>query len=171
MKVVEWAQPERFITLTQAPAEWAALRAKMRKLSWRLRQEGYDVEWAWCVERGGRTGMKHVHALQHGGFIPQRLLQDRWGSIVHISAVRHGSAPAKYALKGAASKYALKGAQTATGLSVHLDLNGGRGVHLSRSYLHGKTTAEVEALLNPTDPDLTWVLVPQGENLPYELTH
>lgn len=171
VKVLEWARPERFITLTQAPAEWHSLRAKVRKLSWRLRQDGYGVEWAWCVERGGNTGMIHVHALQHGNYIPQRILQDRWGSIVHVSAVRSGSAPAKYALKGAASRYALKGASSAGQLDEHLELNGGRGVHLSRRYLHGKTTAEVEALLNPTDPDLDWIAVPAGEELPPELIY
>lgn len=170
LRVIGWAEPERFMTLTQAPDVWPALRQKVRTLKMELKRDGYATEWAWCVERGAKTGMIHVHALQHGRFVPQAHLQARWGRIVHVSAVRHGTGAERYALKGAAERYALKGAGAGPSrLAEHLALNGGRGVHFSRGFLHGKTTPEVEALLRSPEDRFTWVLVPMGRDLPPHL--
>lgn len=168
-KIIAWAKPERFITLTQAPGEWQAVRQRVRTFRMRLAAEGYRTEWAWTVERGSRSGMIHVHALQHGSFIPQRVLASMWGRRVDIRKVSDGGGAAAYAVKEArrVAGYAMKG--TADRLHQHLDLNGGRGCHLSRGYLHGKTSDEVWKLLNPPDPDLDWILVPMGTDLPPEL--
>jgi hypothetical protein len=159
-EIVAWAQPTRFLTLTQAPGEWQRLRQKVRKLRMKMAADGYRAEWAWVVERGSRTGMIHVHALQHGSFIPQRYLQDRWGSIVHISRISDVDSAVKYTTKHAANRvvrYTLK--QAAAELDAHLDLNGGRGIHLSRRYLHGRRSDEVWRLLHPPSA-LQWVQVP-----------
>jgi hypothetical protein len=158
--VLAWAGPERFVTLTNAPADWQKLRQKVRKLCLRLRNDGYRVEWAWTVERGARTGMRHIHALQHGDYIPQRELQERWQAIVHIERVKGARGAAGYAMKEAArvTHYAVKG--TKSNLREHLDLNGGRGYHMSRRYLRGCRTREVEQLLSPSDPNLHWITVP-----------
>lgn len=161
-RVLAWARPERFVTLTQAPEDWQRLRAKLRKLTMRVRQEGLTVEWAWTVERGTQTGMIHIHALQHGQFIPQAKLQDWWGAIVHIERIRQPKGATRYALKEAnrVAGYTLKGSHQA--MLAHLDLNGGRVCHYSRGYLHGKRVREVEKLLWPGQPDLTWVAVSNG---------
>lgn len=159
-EIIGWAEPTRFVTLTQAPADWQRVRQKVRKLRMRLDADGLQTQWAWVVERGKRTGMIHVHALQHGHFIPQRQLQDRWGSIVHVRRISDTDAAARYTVKHAArrvSSYTLKGA--ADDLAEHLDLNGGRGIHLSRGYLHGHRSADVWRLLHPPSA-LKWVQVP-----------
>lgn len=172
LRVISWARPERFLTLTQAPEVWPALRQKVRTLKHELVKRGYSCEWAWCVERGPKTGMIHVHALQHGSYVPQAELQRLWGRIVHISAIHHGRGAETYALKGAADRYALKGATGAPdALTEHLNLNGGRGVHFSRGFLRGLTTDQVLELLRSREEQFTWVLVPAGQPLPAEFTH
>lgn len=168
--VIAWAKPTRFATFTNAPTEWQPLRQKVRRLTMNVRRAGYRVEWAWTVERGDNTGMIHVHALQHGEFIPQAELQAMWGAIVDIRRVRGRVGAANYAMKEAAmvAGYAMKNGVAA--LDEHLDLNGGRGMHMSRGYLRGLRTREVEKLLWPTDPALDWILVPMGASLPQHLT-
>lgn len=159
-EIVAWARPERFVTFTQAPADWQRCRQKVRKLTLKLRADGYSTQGAWTVERGKRTGMIHVHMLQHGSYLPQRYLQDRWGAIVHVRRVDDAGKAARYTTKHAARRvvsYTLKG--TTTDLAEHLDLNGGRGVHLSRGYLRGLRSDEVWRILHPAS-DLRWVQVP-----------
>lgn len=159
-QIVAWAQPARFVTLTQAPDTWQPLRAKVRKLALKLRAAGYRVEWAWTVERGSKSGMIHVHALQHGSYLPQRELQEYWGRRVDIRKVSDVDGAARYTTKHAARRmvsYTLK--EAGADLGAHLDLNGGRGVHLSRNYLHGKRSDDVWCLLHPPSA-LQWVQVP-----------
>lgn len=141
--VLAWARPERFVTLSQAPLTWQPLRQKVRKLTMAVRAAGYRTEWAWTVERGSKTGMIHVHALQHGDYIPQKELQRLWGRIVHIKAIKGAQGAAGYAMKEASrvAGYAMKGTHEA--LLGHLDLNGGRGCHMSRRYLRGERTRDV----------------------------
>jgi hypothetical protein len=159
-RVLAWANPTRFVTLTCAPDDWQALRAKVRKLTMRLRAEGYRVEWAWTVERGSKTGMKHVHALQHGDFIPQRTLQSMWGPITHIERVRGSEGAATYAMKEASrvAGYTMKGSRS--NLHEHLALNGGRAYHMSRGYLRGHRTRDVERIVDGVDVRLTWITIP-----------
>lgn len=163
--MIAWAQPERFVTLTQAPDSWQAVRQRMRTLTMRVRRAGYRCEWAWTVEKGAKTGMVHIHALQHGSYVPQAALQDLWGRIVHVRAIRGARSAAGYAMKeaGRVAGYAMKG--THAQLLDHLDLNGGRGCHLSRGYLRGKRTREVEQLLTQGQETLTWVLVPAVDTI------
>lgn len=161
--MLAWAKPQRFVTLTNAPDDWQALRLKVRRLAMNLRGDGYSCEWAWTVEQGSKTGMRHVHLLQHGAFVPQRELQERWGAIAHITAIRGAKRATNYAMKEAqrVAAYALKESRDA--FDAHLDRNGGRPCHLSRGYLHGKRTREVEQLLSPGG-DLTWFLVQAWES-------
>lgn len=136
----------------------------MRKLTMNVRAAGYRTEWAWTVERGAKTGMVHVHALQHGDYIPQKDLQRLWGRIVHIKAIKGAQGAAGYAMKEASrvAGYAMKG--THESLLAHLQLNGGRGCHMSRRYLRGERTRDVERLLWPSQERLTWVLVDAHES-------
>lgn len=104
--------------------------------------------------------MVHLHALQHGSYIPQRYLQDRWGSIVHLRRISDTGAAVRYTVKHASARvvsYTMKG--VGQDLQDHLDMNGGRGIHLSRGFLHGKRSDEVWRLLHPPS-DLRWVQVP-----------
>lgn len=158
--VLTWAEPERFVTLTQAPDEWQPLRQKVRKLALALRSAGYRVEWAWTVERGSKTGMIHVHALQHGDFVPQRELAKLWGRRVDVRRIGRPDGASLYSLKEArrVAGYTTKG--TAASLAEHLALNGGRAYHLSRRYLRGLRTRDVEAIMDGVDKRLTWIVVP-----------
>lgn len=159
-EVMAWARPERFVTLTNAPPTWQPLRQKVRKLALRLRDDGHRVEWAWTVEQGSKTGMVHVHLLQHGDYVRQATLQNAWGAIVHIRRIDDANRAARYTTKHAARRvvsYTMKG--TASELDQHLDLNGGRGVHMSRRYLRGETFRSAWAILHPPGA-LKWVQVP-----------
>lgn len=164
--VIAWAEPERFVTLTNAPAGWQSLRKKVRALRHSLAQDGYPSEWAWTVELGKKTGMKHVHLLQHGEYVPQRKLQREWGAIVHIMRVTEAKGGAAYAMKEAMklAGYVTKG--THEDLLNHLALNGGRGVHLSRRYLHGERSDDVWRKLHPPDDSHEWALVLKGQEVP-----
>jgi hypothetical protein len=89
-----------------------------------------------------------------------------WGRIVDIRAVKGVRQAAGYALKEAmqVTGYAMKGAE---GLESHLELNGGRGVHMTRRYLRGWTSDQVSEALQQQNhrESYTWVLVRQGVEL------
>lgn len=123
----------RFITLTNAPEGWDKRRGQVRDLARRLRAAGFDTEWVWVTERGSKTGMVHVHAIQWGSYIPQAGLQDMWGGRrvdIRSAQPRHG----EYISKSAArvSSYVGKGAEM--DLEAALGLNGGRLHHWSRGF-------------------------------------
>lgn len=119
----------------------------MRNYRRYLAKRGFSWEQAWTLEQGA-AGNLHVHVLQKGDYVPQTVAQEVWGGIVNIKAVKGARGAAGYALKEAqrVSGYALKDAD-GDGLVGHLDLNGGRLVHLSRGYLGGETQAQVRARL------------------------
>jgi hypothetical protein len=169
--VIAWAEPQRFVTLTLAPTTWQACRGKVRHLVEEVRGDGFRWEMAWTVERGTVSeDLHHVHGLQHGDYVPQRQLERRWGARVDIRAIKGARKVAGYAMKEAlmVAGYALKGERK---LEDHLDLNGGRGVHLTRGYLHGRRTDEVLEELRGQlrERELTWVLVRPGVELVGEL--
>ena len=143
---VRAAPRARFVTLTQAPDDWQARRWELNKLRRRLRAAGYSWEHAWATEKGSKTGMIHVHALQWGDYVPQDQLQDAWGHRVDIRAIHSdgiGAYVSKDALKVAG--YTIKGTRaSAQGMAEFLELNGGRALHWSRGFLHGMTKREAQ---------------------------
>lgn len=155
----------RLVTLTQAPGDWQARRKKVRVLALRLRERGYVLEWAWATERNPKGTGVHVHLVEHGPHkVPQDLLQDLWGRIVDIRAIRRPAA-GRYAVKEALSVcgYAVKGATARGNLDGHLAINGGRAVHMSRGFLHGHTAREALAQLRRElagGTEHEWVLLP-----------
>lgn len=123
----------RFITLTNAPDDWQARRGQVRDLARRLRASGYRTEWIWVTEAGHRTGMIHVHLVQHGDYVPQAELQDLWGGRrvdIRTALARHGEYISKSAARVAS--YVSKGG--AGDLDAALALNGGRLHHWSRGF-------------------------------------
>lgn len=129
----------RFVTLTLAPEDWQTRRMKVRRLADGLRKRGYVWETAWTTEKGKQTGMTHVHALQHGSYVPQKLLQEVWGARVDIRKVETGGV-AQYVTKDAlrVAGYVVKdGTARHGGLLAFLALNGGRPMHWTRGFLHG----------------------------------
>lgn len=185
VSVMAWGAAQtraRFVTLTLAPENWQQRRQKVRDLRRLLRRRGFRWEFAWSTELGSETGMVHVHGLQHGDYVPQAVLQDVWGAIVDIRAVRTPRGAAGYALKEAArvAGYAMKGSRVDVRsvestppadladsggkedpLRAHLDLNGGRAAHWSRGYLHGQDKRGALAAVRSSGREgLTWRLEP-----------
>jgi ferredoxin len=170
--VMTWAMRQadrsRLVTLTLAPEDWQTRRQKARDFARSLRKQGYAWEWAWTTEKNPRGTGLHVHGIQHGARVPQPVLQDTWGAIVDVRAVRSQlqdrTGAAVYTVKESlrVAGYTVKGA-TGGGLAEHLDLNGGRAAHWSRGFLHGKTKREALTELRKDLADgesLTWRLVP-----------
>ena len=126
----------RFITLTQAPEGWAETRHAVKMWLKTLRRQGYAMHVLWVVEKGSETGMKHIHVVQRGDFIPKAVLSESWpyGS-TQIAAAR--SAAADYLAKGVI-RYVAKGLDgDGESIEEHMNLNGGRAAHWSREFFLG----------------------------------
>lgn len=158
---VGWAADQhprsRFVTLSQAPLDWQQRRQKMRDLARWARGQGYGWNVAWTTERGSKTGMVHIHAVQWGTYIPQPLLVKRWGHWCFIEEVK-GSAHSvgTYMAKGAApvARYMVKGA--GAGYAAWRDLNGGRPIHVSRGFLPGSLDDAIRAARQQQRSDERW---------------
>lgn len=126
----------RFITLTQAPEGWAETRQAVKAWLLYLRRAGLAMHVLWVVEKGTETGMKHIHVIQRGDFIPKAILDQSWphGS-TNIAAARQ--AASDYLAKGVVP-YIAKGIDGhREGVVDHMNLNGGRAAHWSRGFFLG----------------------------------
>jgi hypothetical protein len=154
--------PKRYAVLSQFPLDWQKGRQKMRDLPRLLEKRGYRWDQTWTVEvNPAGTGL-HVNVLQKGSYVPQGELQDVWGAIVHIQAIKSRKGAQKV------GTYALKEAQTVAGYAVkdaaqhtaqHLDVNGGRLIHCSRGYLGGMTQKDVWSDIRGPHVDAGWRMV------------
>lgn len=150
------APRRRLLTLTRLPEtetgslDWQRSRAQVRDWLRRVRQDYPGFEMGWAVERNPRDTGFHAHGIQHGPYVPQSYLQERWGGrIVDIRAMKQPSASV-YAVKAAVAVagYLVKnGSEDFSGLSDHLAVNGGRAVHFTRGFLHGLTSREAGAAI------------------------
>jgi hypothetical protein len=165
---ITWAQRRhgrsRLITLTRAPADWQSRRGQVRDLRRRIVESGRRCEWIWTTEAGSKTGMVHVHAIQHGDYIPQAELQTLWGGrIVDVRAVHDAS---KYISKsaGLVAGYIGKNVSRETsGLAGHLELNGGRLHHWSRQFFEGLSIRAAVAASRGDKSDEMWIGVFRGD--------
>jgi len=108
----------------------------MRDLVRRLRKDGFPMNWAWSVEENPEKTGFHVHCIEHGSFLPQDHLQDRWGAIVYIDEIKRD------ANSYLAKCYRVAGYQAKVA-EQHLALNGHRAIHHTRGYLHGFNARQV----------------------------
>lgn len=154
--------PARYAVLSQFPQDWQKGRQKMRNLRRLIMRRGYEWDHAWTVEVNPRGTGLHVNVLQKGSYVPQAELQDVWGHIVHVQAVKGHTGAQKV------GGYSLKEAQKVAGYSVkdaaqhtaqHLDANGGRLVHVSRGFLGGMTQAETWEAIRGPHVDAGWRMV------------
>lgn len=124
-----------FWTLTQLPETWQDARGKMKDFIRRMRKNN-KLELAWSIERNPENTGFHAHALQWGDYISLDEVYQRWGNKwVHLSPIKRDAASYStkcYRVAGYSCKVA----------SEHLDLNGGRCVHMTRGYLHGLNARE-----------------------------
>jgi len=136
-RAIALAVPERAILLTQVGSDFATVRPRMKLLRHRIAAEVGSVEWAWHVEPNPLGTGSHVHAWQHGAYVPQRLLSEAahregMGSFARINRVRSTAGASRYGLKGLG--YGLKGVQADDAGAAYLRENGARLTHQSRGY-------------------------------------
>jgi hypothetical protein len=125
----------RFLTLTRAPEGWDQTRQAMKVWLLALRRQGYRMHVLWVVEKGSETGMKHVHAVQWGDFIPKDVLSASWPyGFTQIEGAREAT---NYLAKGVV-RYVAKGLDgDGESIESHMNLNGGRAAHWSREFFAG----------------------------------
>jgi hypothetical protein len=166
---ITWMQRQcdrsRLITFTRCPPVWQARRGQIYDIRRRLIKAGYSCEWIWATERGSKTGMWHVHAIQHGSYIPQATLQDMWGKrLVDVRAVHDAG---QYISKSAArvANYLGKGATgRGDGLGHHLGVNGGRLHHWSRDFWGGLSIRDAVKASRGERPCEQYVSVWRGQD-------
>lgn len=127
----------RFITLTQVPEGWGAAHRAMRVWRDNLDRHGVAGQTLYVLERGDQTGMKHAHVVQHGPRkIPMDVLDASWPyGMTQIESAREA---VDYLAKGVV-RYVAKGLDgDAQALTDHMNLNGGRAAHWSRSFFCGE---------------------------------
>jgi hypothetical protein len=133
------ALPERLVTLTQAGETWPTRRRRMYQVANEVRRVVGPFEWAWSVEPNPRGTGHHVHAVQHGAFVPVRQLSriaDYYGMgrVVDIRALERVDAATSYLVKLAGEAYGLKSALRGQ-LEEYVEVNGGRQLlHTSRGF-------------------------------------
>lgn len=150
----------RFLTLTRAPDDWQQRRGQVRDLARRLRAAGYSTQWVWVTERGHKNGMVHVHAVQHGDYIPQAELQDLWGGRrvdIRAAVPRHG----EYISKSAARVAGYLGKSVREDLEAALSLNGGRLHHWSRGFFGMPIREYRESVTESLPRDCVLVFAPE----------
>ena len=158
------SRPERMLTLTGATSDWQENRERVKNLCHHLRLRGYAVKVFWAVEENPKLTGHHVHAVQHGDYVPHSLLVKVWGAIVFIERIRVEVQASRYVIKGAAaSNYVTKG--TTTDLEKHRFLNGGRAAHFSRGFMRlengeSQTATALRSALGRSSLDGPWVMVP-----------
>lgn len=188
----EHAAPERFAVFTQLSGDWELDRVAIKSLHLSIRRgsipgrpkvanspgfeyvdpqgrtryfTGADIESAYTVEAGARTGMVHLNLFWHGGFVPQAFLVAvaeslGWGSRVSVNKwqpVRRNSSG--YGMKEArsASGYGMKEAKSQAksddksellidklepGQAAFLARNGGRLMHTTRGFFRSGPKGE-----------------------------
>ena len=161
----------RLVTLTALPAndgrlDWQRARGQVRDWLYRVRADHPGFEMGWAIEQNPRATGFHAHGVQHGPYVPQGVLQERWGGrIVDIRALRR-PADGVYAVKDAVrvAGYTVKnGTESFAGLDEHLRINGHRAAHFTRGFLHGLTSREALAAIALEQGDgepRTWHLEP-----------
>ncbi len=129
------AERVRFITLTRVPEGWQESRAEVWRWLERLRRAGYSMHVLWVIEKGEQTGMKHLHAVQWGDYIPKEVLSASWPhGMTQIEGARSAT---EYLAKGVV-RYVAKGIDgDGESIEDHMNLNGGRAAHWSRGFFAG----------------------------------
>jgi hypothetical protein len=80
--LIEMAEPERFITLTRVGRTLFEVGRVATTVVQRLRRKGYTFEYCLTFERH-KNGYFHIHMLQKGDYIPQKVLSDCLRTATH----------------------------------------------------------------------------------------
>jgi hypothetical protein len=126
----------RFITLTRAPEGWEPTRQAFRTWVQNLRRRGYVMHVLFVVEKGEETGMKHIHVIQTGDYIPKAVLSESWPH--GMTQIEGARAATNYLAKGVV-RYVAKGLDgDGESIEAHMNLNGGRAAHWSTEFFAGQ---------------------------------
>ncbi len=135
------ARPVRSYLLTLVGEDWQAVRARVNRFRYVVRQGFSGWEDCWHVEPNpSGDGQHHVHGLAWGPYVPVERFRGAarrvgLGEWVGLRRVRQEDAAAMYGVKLAAlsaAAYSLKG--VGQDLETFLQANGGRMVHASRRF-------------------------------------
>ncbi len=131
------AAPERAILLTQVGDDHPQRRARLNRIRHELAREVGPFEWSWQTEPNPAGTGAHVHAWQHGSYVPQRLLSEvaarnGIGSFARVNRIRSVARASAYGLKGIG--YGMKGTAADDAGAGYLVDNGGRLTHQSRGF-------------------------------------
>lgn len=163
------AEPQRLIRFSLVGDDWQTVRARMSRVVYDLRKAlPGGVELAWNVEPNPKGTGQHIHALEHGSYIPQPLLAeiaDRRGMGRNVDIRKweaQGPLSSAYGLKGVL--YPIKGALgEQEGLDVFLRCNGRRLIHATRGFFrHGALGPHVGL----EDARRIWSVVRRGATEP-----
>jgi hypothetical protein len=158
------SRPERMLTFTALSGDWQENRERVKTLVHSLRRLGYRVQLFWAVEENPKGTGWHVHAVQHGDFVPWEVLLRLWDARVSIERIRVEVEASRYVIKGAAAaNYVTKG--TTSDLAKHRAMNGGRAAHWSRGFMRlengePQTATALRAALGLSSLAGEWLLVP-----------
>lgn len=144
-KAISLAQPERAMLLTGAGKDWQTIRRRVNRLNEYLKREGYSRSLlAYHVEPNpSGSGDHHVHAWQHGEYIPARRLshlaeKSHLGKVARINRLRQkvgAESKVSYGLKGITGvAYGLKLVEAKAEADTYLKANGNRLVHAQRGF-------------------------------------
>jgi hypothetical protein len=127
------------LTLTRVPEDWQHAREQIKDYVRRVRRS-YKIEMAWAIERNPKETGYHAHAITWGEWMSNQHLQRMWGGrFIDIRRMRRN----KY---GYLTKAAAVCGYVVKGFRQHLQVNGGRPIHMTRGYLHGLTSQQARGL-------------------------
>lgn len=134
-RALEDVDRTRFLTLTQAPEGWQATREAMRHFVRFHTRRDRAMNLLWVVEKGDQTGMKHVHGIQWGSYLPKAEVSESWP--YGFTQIEGARAATNYLSKGVV-RYVAKGLDgDGESIEDHMNLNGGRAAHWSREFFGG----------------------------------
>lgn len=165
---IAYAAPERALLLTQVGDDWQQVRDRMKKLRYRVAQEVGAFHWVWHVEPNPAGTGHHVHAWQHGSFVPQARLsalagRSGMGEFARINRIRSQQGAAQYGLKGLGYGLKATAGTDEQGLTYLIE-NGSRLTHQSRSFFRSAQGEKLpvrvaEKLALASEGSGSWVLV------------
>jgi hypothetical protein len=143
--------------------DFVAFNDALKRLTHRVRSEGYEWEAAWIVEVSPR-GIPHVHLLQSGSKVPLTKLMaaanEAGFSWAQAQPIRHLRTIARYVLKAPLRGLDLPLTQATQAMHHHLGLNGGWLMRYTGQFwrapdgriLRGVRLARMEAMNRLRDP-------------------
>lgn len=105
--LVEYAKPERFVTLSSMAPTLVEASNVLTRVVRRLRRNGYELEYLATFEQH-KNGRFHAHLLQRGDFIPRPFLSDCLRTATHGHSFITHIARAKPDTAGYVTKYVTK---------------------------------------------------------------